>query len=69
MVRVGHESLWFILLAADNVLIYGSALKRLEAFGEVVGIQEALKMVAQLLMRFIVIAFHHRLALSTDTVA
>jgi hypothetical protein len=46
MGSVEFKTIWFLLPAFDDVLIWREPFKSFEAFGEVIGIQEVVEMLS-----------------------
>jgi hypothetical protein len=58
MVRICGKAFWRFVPALTDVLISGESLKRFESLGEVIGHQEAMQMLFQVVMSLVVILFH-----------
>jgi hypothetical protein len=55
MVRVNGKTIWLFLPALTDVFIGRKASERFESFGKVIGHEEGLEMVLQMLMGLIVV--------------
>jgi hypothetical protein len=58
MVPICGKAFWLFVPVLTEVLISGESLKRFESLGEVIGHQEAMQMLFQMVMGLVVILFH-----------
>jgi hypothetical protein len=55
MVWINHQSFWFLLPDFTNVFVGSKSFESFEALGEVIGHQERVEMLFQVLMRLVIV--------------